>query len=134
MEIDFGGIGKEYAADRAAAVIVELGGMHGLVNLGGDVRVMGPHADGQAWRIAVQDPRGEPGTTIAHLNVRVAIELERAEEVAQRSGRNVRRRRTVGGDERVGAKALKLDRAGTGIGLLPGFVVLIQLGAFVRGE
>ena len=69
MEIDFGGIGKEYASDRAAAIIVEMGGRHGLVNLGGDVRVIGPHADGRAWRVAVQEPRGEPGTTIAHLNV-----------------------------------------------------------------
>ena len=69
MEIDFGGIGKEYAADRAAAIVAEIGGEHGLVNLGGDVRVIGPHADGQAWRIAVQDPRGEPGTTIAYLSV-----------------------------------------------------------------
>ncbi|MGZ9059902.1 MAG: FAD:protein FMN transferase [Burkholderiaceae bacterium] len=69
MEIDFGGIGKEYAADRAAAIVAELGGEHGLVNLGGDVRVIGPHADGRAWRIAVQDPRGEPGATIAYLNV-----------------------------------------------------------------
>lgn len=68
-EIDFGGIGKEYAADRAAAIVVELGGQHGLINLGGDVRVVGPHADGQAWRVAVQDPRGEPGATIAYLNV-----------------------------------------------------------------
>jgi FAD:protein FMN transferase len=69
MEIDFGGIGKEYAADRAAAIAAELGGEHGLVNLGGDVRVIGPHADGQAWRIAVQDPRGDAGTTIAYLSV-----------------------------------------------------------------
>ena len=69
MEIDFGGIGKEYAADRAATIVTELGGRHGLVNLGGDVRVIGPHADGSAWRIAVQDPRGEPGATIAYLNV-----------------------------------------------------------------
>ncbi|MBC8120012.1 MAG: FAD:protein FMN transferase, partial [Burkholderiaceae bacterium] len=65
----FGGIGKEYAADRAAAVMVELGGHYGLVNLGGDVRAIGPHADGSAWRIAVQDPRGEPGRTIAYMNV-----------------------------------------------------------------
>ena len=69
MEIDFGGIGKEYAADRAAAIVVDLGAQYGLVNLGGDVRVIGPHADGQAWRIAVQDPRGEPGATIAYMNV-----------------------------------------------------------------
>lgn len=69
MEIDFGGIGKEYAADRAAAIVTDLGGQHGLVNLGGDVRVIGPHADNTAWRIAVQDPRGEPGATIAYLDV-----------------------------------------------------------------
>ena len=69
MEIDFGGIGKEYAADRAAAIMMDLGAQHGLANLGGDVRVIGPHADGSPWRIAVQDPRGEPGATIAHLNV-----------------------------------------------------------------
>ena len=69
MEIDFGGIGKEYAADRAAAAVSDLGARHGLINLGGDVRVIGPHADGSPWRIAVQDPRGEPGATIAYLNV-----------------------------------------------------------------
>src|SRR5512134_3050210 len=38
MEIDFGGIGKEYAADRAATAMAERGAVHGLVNLGGDVR------------------------------------------------------------------------------------------------
>ena len=69
MEVDFGGIGKEYAADRAAAIVAELGAQHGLVNLGGDVRVIGAHADGSAWRIAVQDPRGKPGTTIAYMDV-----------------------------------------------------------------
>lgn len=69
MEIDFGGIGKEYAADRAASVAADCGAEFGLVNLGGDVRVIGPHADGHAWRIAVQDPRGDPGATIAHMDV-----------------------------------------------------------------
>ena len=69
MEIDFGGIGKEYAADRAAAAAGDLGAEHGLINLGGDVRVIGPHADGNGWRIAVQNPRGEPGATIAYLTV-----------------------------------------------------------------
>ncbi len=69
MEIDFGGIGKEYAADRAAAIVLERGAQHGLVNLGGDVRVIGPHADGSPWRVAVQDPRREPGATMAQMNV-----------------------------------------------------------------
>lgn len=69
MEIDFGGIGKEYAADRAGAVLLERGAVHGLVNLGGDVRVIGAAPDGSPWRIAVQNPRAEPGETLARLDV-----------------------------------------------------------------
>ena len=57
MEIDFGGVGKEYAADRAAALCVEHGIAHGLVNLGGDVRVIGPQPDGGPWRIGICHPR-----------------------------------------------------------------------------
>jgi thiamine biosynthesis lipoprotein len=69
MEIDFGGIGKEYAADRAGAALVEHGARHGFVNLGGDVRVIGPAPDGTPWRIAVQHPRGATGEVLAHLDV-----------------------------------------------------------------
>src|SRR4051812_32140551 len=54
MEIDFGGFGKEYAADRAAVL---LAGQAGYVNLGGDLRVVGAGADGTAWQIGIQDPR-----------------------------------------------------------------------------
>ena len=36
MELDFGGIVKEYAVDRAAALCREAGFKHGLINLGGD--------------------------------------------------------------------------------------------------
>lgn len=57
MEIDFGGFGKEYAADRAAAVLVQQGVRGGYVNLGGDIRVIGPDAQGQAWRFGIQHPR-----------------------------------------------------------------------------
>jgi thiamine biosynthesis lipoprotein len=57
MEIDFGGIGKEYAADRAATLLSERGLAHGFVNLGGDVRAFGPQPDGTPWRIGIQHPR-----------------------------------------------------------------------------
>lgn len=57
MEIDFGGFGKEYAADRAAALLLERGIAHGYVNLGGDIRVLGPRPDGQRWKLAIQHPR-----------------------------------------------------------------------------
>jgi len=66
MELDFGGIGKEYAADRAAATCREAGLRHGLVNLGGDVRVIGPHPDGTPWTIGIRDPR-DPVATIASI-------------------------------------------------------------------
>lgn len=57
MEIDFGGIVKEYAADRLATICREVGVHHGLINLGGDVRIIGPHPDGRPWRIGIQHPR-----------------------------------------------------------------------------
>lgn len=57
MEIDFGGFGKEYAADRAAAILRDLGVRHGYVNLGGDFHVIGPQPGGQPWMIGIQDPR-----------------------------------------------------------------------------
>jgi thiamine biosynthesis lipoprotein len=57
MEIDFGGFGKEYAADRAAAILLKLGQRHGYINLGGDMRFIGPQADGSPWSIGIQDPR-----------------------------------------------------------------------------
>lgn len=57
MELDFGGFGKEYAADRAAQVLLAQGVRNGYVNLAGDIRVMGPHADQKPWLIGIQDPR-----------------------------------------------------------------------------
>jgi thiamine biosynthesis lipoprotein len=59
MQIDFGGFGKEYAADRAAAVVNAEGVKHGYVNLAGDVRVVGPKPDGTPWSVGIQDPRHE---------------------------------------------------------------------------
>jgi thiamine biosynthesis lipoprotein len=68
MEIDFGGFGKEYAADRAAALLMESGVRHGYVNLGGDMRFVGPQPDGSPWLVAIQDPR-HPQQTIASIPV-----------------------------------------------------------------
>jgi thiamine biosynthesis lipoprotein len=68
MELDFGGFGKEYAADRAAALLLAQGVRHGYVNLGGDMRVIGPQADGTPWRIGIQDPR-DSARTIASIDI-----------------------------------------------------------------
>jgi thiamine biosynthesis lipoprotein len=60
MALDFGGIVKEYAADRVAALCRRHGVEHGLVNLGGDIAAIGPRPDGQPWRIGIRHPR-RPG-------------------------------------------------------------------------
>lgn len=57
MQLDFGGIGKEYAVDRAAAICWQLGVKHGLVNLGGDIKIIGPHINGKPWVVGVSHPR-----------------------------------------------------------------------------
>lgn len=59
MELDFGGFGKEYAADRAATLLQEQGVRHGMVNLGGDIRLVGARPDGSAWMVGIQHPRDE---------------------------------------------------------------------------
>lgn len=56
MEVDFGGIGKEYAADRLASILTNNGIKSGVVNLGGDVRVLGPRGP-RPWRIGIAHPR-----------------------------------------------------------------------------
>jgi thiamine biosynthesis lipoprotein len=66
LEIDFGGVVKEYAADRAAAVCRARGVGAGMINLGGDVCIIGPRPDGTPWRIGVRDPR-QRGATLRTL-------------------------------------------------------------------
>jgi thiamine biosynthesis lipoprotein len=57
MQIDFGGIGKEYAvdvaADAAAAIAPDVSC---LVNFGGDAAVLRPRRSGEPWRVGVERP------------------------------------------------------------------------------
>ncbi|WP_426357630.1 FAD:protein FMN transferase [Pseudocolwellia sp. HL-MZ19] len=62
MEIDFGGIGKEYAVDRCILLIKEITDAPVLVNLGGDLAATKPRAGNQAWIIGVEHPGFENKT------------------------------------------------------------------------
>jgi FAD:protein FMN transferase len=66
MELDFGGLGKEYAADRAAEVCLSLGARHGFVDLAGDIRVIGPQPGGLPWMIGIRHPR-DPDRLVARI-------------------------------------------------------------------
>lgn len=55
MQIDFGGLGKEYAVDRVAQLAVDQFGRDVLVNFGGDIRAIAT-AHGEPWRVGIEDP------------------------------------------------------------------------------
>jgi thiamine biosynthesis lipoprotein len=88
MELDFGGIVKEYAADRLATLCWNADARHGFINLGGDIRVIGPHPDGSPWNIGIQDPRRKNsalGTlAIRHGGVATSGDYERCVTIAGR--------------------------------------------------
>jgi FAD:protein FMN transferase len=55
MQIDFGGIGKEYAVDAATRIAQTIApGLSCLVNFGGDVAVRNARRDGQPWRVGIE--------------------------------------------------------------------------------
>jgi thiamine biosynthesis lipoprotein len=69
MEIDFGGIVKEYAVDCAAAICQNAGVPNVVVNLGGDLRVAGPRGDNAPWKIGIRHPR-RPDTVLRSVSMR----------------------------------------------------------------
>jgi thiamine biosynthesis lipoprotein len=69
VELDFGGICKEYTADRVAAIYSEAGVDSGFVNLGGDISVIGPRPDGTPWPVHIRDPRApDRSYAVIHLS------------------------------------------------------------------
>jgi thiamine biosynthesis lipoprotein len=55
MELDLGGIGKEYAVDRAYELLAKKAMGPFLVNFGGDLRASGPPPNG-FWQVGVERP------------------------------------------------------------------------------
>lgn len=59
MELDFGGIGKEYAVDRVCLLLQQENKAKGvcsiLVNFGGDLACSGPRLSGAPWEVAVEN-------------------------------------------------------------------------------
>jgi len=56
MRIGFGGIGKGYAADRAKAVMQQMGVMSGIVNASGDLSAWGTQPNGKSWTVGIANP------------------------------------------------------------------------------
>lgn len=58
MEIDFGGIGKEYAVDRAASLVRAFTDTPILINFGGDLFATAPPAGQPHWLVGVENIGG----------------------------------------------------------------------------
>ena len=69
QKIDLGGIAKGYAADEAARIMLDLGVERAIINLGGNVLVVGSKKDGSPWKIGIQDPFQPTGSTVGVLEV-----------------------------------------------------------------
>lgn len=67
MELDFGGIGKEYAADRVLLLLTESNHQPYLVNLGGDIATNGALFSEHEWRVGVEAISDQLVNNVLHL-------------------------------------------------------------------
>ncbi|GMR02412.1 MAG: FAD:protein FMN transferase [Acidimicrobiia bacterium] len=66
-QLDFGGIAKGYAVDQAVRTLRAAGVTDGIVDAGGDLRLLGSR-DGRPWRVGIPDPsRPERIARVLHL-------------------------------------------------------------------
>ena len=65
MQIDFGGIGKEYAVDQATHMAAQMTGAAVLVNFGGDLAVTRARDNDRPWRVGIESVNAMPGASHA---------------------------------------------------------------------
>lgn len=56
IKLDVGGIGKGYGVDHLANLLLHQNCSDFLVNIGGDLRVLGRNAVGKPWRVGIETP------------------------------------------------------------------------------
>ena len=61
MKIDLGAVGKGYVADKIAAYLRKNGTESAIINLGGNVYMIGARPDGKDWTVGLQDPNSAHG-------------------------------------------------------------------------
>ncbi len=71
MEIDLGGLGKEYAVDRTALLLRPHISTGVLINFGGDLCALGPRIDGSAWQIAIDDPESSGKNQLGQVSLKM---------------------------------------------------------------
>lgn len=59
IRMDFGGLAKGYAVDKAAKIFKRRGITKGLINIGGDLYCLGTKSDNKDWAIGIKDPENK---------------------------------------------------------------------------
>ncbi|WP_347893024.1 FAD:protein FMN transferase [Dorea amylophila] len=68
--IDLGAIAKGYIADQVKTYLKEQGIKHAIINLGGNVDVIGTKPDGSKYNIGIQKPFDESGEAITSVQLK----------------------------------------------------------------
>lgn len=68
--LDLGGIAKGYIADRVRDLLVSRGVGSAIINLGGNVLVVGSRPDGEPWTVGIQAPFEAEGQYVGTVRVR----------------------------------------------------------------
>lgn len=56
LKVDVGAIGKGYATEQIARMLIEMGVDNYTLNIGGNIRTIGNKADGNGWVAGIQNP------------------------------------------------------------------------------
>jgi len=67
--IDVGAVGKGYATEKAAEYLQQQGAMSYVLNIGGNIRIIGQKPDGSGWNTAVKDPEDPENSYAAILKI-----------------------------------------------------------------
>lgn len=59
MMIDTGAVAKGFAGDETERILRESGVTSALIDLGGNIQLIGSKPDGSGWRLGLKDPAGE---------------------------------------------------------------------------
>lgn len=69
QRIDLGGIAKGYISNQVIQFYRQKGLQWGMINLGGNVALLGKRPDGESWLVGIQDPDQERNQCLATVGV-----------------------------------------------------------------
>ena len=67
--IDVGAVGKGYATEQAAKVLEQKGCKSYVLNIGGNIRIVGTKSNGDGWTTGIKDPNNPYGGYVMYLKI-----------------------------------------------------------------